>query len=224
MWCFFIVLFGGGYYLLKYLSENASHAAIDRDWEMNEEKFKGLISKWQDSYALVREVKKKWPWDLEELFEPIEDDLYDIFGDIDVVEYFKHHRLLFEKWIPLLLESKNGNLPDSAWYIETEVFGGLENFEEFKKWIDIHDNDTWSYKKYISLRFCKKIEENIKKKYPDFKFVFAKKGEYKYEHEHREIHQFHRVGLNNYHKYRRLWDDSPLTAESAPKYNYDPTK
>lgn len=228
MWSLFTLIFGGGIYAAKCLCEGVSHSAIERDEANNKIIFDGLYKDmFEPSEAERTALQKYREMKLNEAFEPIREDLLAIFGDVDMSEYFLYrksflelpHEPLYREYIPLLLESKNGHLPFFSKEIMTRHFEWFGTKEDYLKWPEIKDGDTWSYKSHVELRLLKKIEENIRIKYPKYTLVFPKIWYYEKYQCAMQLVAKHRVGIQNYHFYRRLWDDNPLTPDTAPPYN-----
>lgn len=213
MWSFFTVLFGGTFWLLKTLDYKQREEEMKKENEAHEEKYEALYT-YEGRRCKLHRIVESSTCSIEhfkKLCEPIDEDLKIIFGDVDYAEMFMSWPAAAVMYIPYLLESKEGRLY-SFFSLPDQQFPGYHYKKHWR-----HIDDTTSYKDRVYLRFFKRVEENIREFQPDFRFVHVKKDSL----------SFDTVGLRwrfvteriHQDQYRRLWDDEPLTKETAPEQN-----
>lgn len=221
MWSFFWVLLIGGYWIIRLLNESGTKFAYQKRDAENDVKYEGLYYA-KDGFVYAREVEqllinhpyyfnKNYNGELVGEFELIKNDLYDIFGDY--IEYVSGCWWVhFYEMIADLILSKSHQ-------IRFITFG--KNPRGYERYYDNQPDrlgdtyDLCSYKNIIGLRFYKKIEENIREKYPDFTIVYHNTGKDDNIIQDK-LSVYHEMSLHYLTRHRRLWDDEPLSPDTAP--------
>ena len=222
MWSLFIVLFGGLYWLFKLLDESAKKAETEKmmaEWDALDQ----ILSGGEKNGMEKAIYQKIWDCILKgrvqsngysDIMDLIGEDLLLIFGDINFAEFIDrnyrqksdHMRCSFVRSLVNLALSKNGwKGYGSSLSMDMPVFYG---YKYENSWRSIRD--TVSYKDRVDLRFCKRMEENLLQFSKEFQLVvvaydtgFGTYLEYKFR--------------NRTHETLRLWDDTPLSPDTAPK-------
>jgi len=216
MWSFFWVLLIGGYWVIRLLNESGTKFAYQMRDAENNVKYEGLYA--ENDLDLRLKIKrllishpfyfsKDYCGEKVEEFEMIKDDLRDIFGDH--IEYVSGCGwYIFDTVIANLLHSKSSMIPRG---VDIEV-PRYDTYYENAVWTkEVYD--TNSYKENIGLRYAKKIEENIRKKYPDFTFTYNILNDSRTM-DYISVH--HELSFSSQQRSRRLWDDEPLSPDTAP--------
>lgn len=222
MWSFFWVLLIGGYWIIRLLNESSNKFAYQMRDAENNIKYDGLYVDIDDEWELKHKIKdllnshpfyfsKNYCGEKVEEFEMIMDDLHDIFGNY--VEYIYGMGCELEKFIAGLIHSKSSKiLRYYNFSLGVPRYSGFYA-EQIGRCGEI--TDTVSYKSFVGLRYYKKIEENIRKKYPDFSFVYHNIGK-KNDIVENQLSIYHEESFSNQAISRRLWDDEPLSPDTAP--------
>ena len=218
MWSFFWVLLIGGYWIIRLLNESGTEFAYQMRDAENNVKYDGLFDNTLYDVEIERLLvahpyyfSKEYKGETVEEFELIRDDLYDIFGNY--IEYVSGCGwYILPELITMLILSKSHKYPSIITY-------GVPKYSLFYANQPLccgEVNDKTSYKSIIGLRIYKKIEENIREKYPDFTLVYHNLGVKEKETIQNEISVYHEISFYNQQRSRRLWDDEPLSPDTAP--------
>ena len=216
MWSFFWVLLIGGYWIIRLWNESGTKFAYQMRDAENSVKYDGLYFCDVIFEAAIENLlishpyyfSKEYNGEIVEEFELIKEDLRDIFGDYP--EYFSGCMwYIFPKLVTNLILSKSQKLSEN---VSFEVPRYSMFYCNQLSCCEV--NDMSSYKDIVGLRYCKKIEENIRIKYPDFTLVYDSSDDGFHPN---YVTMRHRLSLNGTHKARRLWDDTPLSPDTAPR-------